>query len=83
MHEWLTMAVLFMCVYSTNTMYALCVRERQCVCGLFVTLCVTCNFDADARVCISKNTFKKPLTKPSLEEPDQWQLELIGPACKD
>jgi hypothetical protein len=27
-------------------------------------MCVTCNFDADARVSISKNTPKKPLTKP-------------------
>jgi hypothetical protein len=29
------------------------------VCGLFMTLCVTCNFDADASVCKSKNTFKE------------------------
>ncbi len=62
-------------------MHALCVKER--VCGLFVTLRVSCNFDADARVCISKGTFKKPLTKPSLEEPDQWQLELCCQAGKD
>jgi hypothetical protein len=34
-------------------------------------VCATLNFDADARVCISKNTFKKLLTKPGLEEPDQ------------
>ena len=40
-------------------MHALCV----CVCDLFVTLCVTCNFDADARVRVSKNTIKKPMTK--------------------
>jgi len=50
---------------------------------VFVTLSVTCNFDADARVRISKNTFKKPLTKPSLEELDQKPLELFCPACKD
>ena len=42
-----------------------------CVCVLFtVTLCVTYNFDGDARVRLSKNTLKKPLTKPSLEEHD-------------
>ncbi len=62
-------------------MHALCVKER--VCGLFVTLCVTCIFDADARDGIYKNRLKKPLTKPSLEEPDQWQLELFCPAGKD
>jgi hypothetical protein len=56
---------------------------RHCVCGLFVTLCVKRNFDADARVRISKNTFKKPVTKPSLEEPDQWQLGLFCLAGKD
>jgi hypothetical protein len=56
-----------------------CEREREREFGLFVTLCVICNFDADTRVCISKNTFKKPLTKPSLEEPDRWQLELFCP----
>ena len=56
-----------------------------CVWSLFVTLCVTCNFDADARVRmqVSENTLKKPLTKQSLEEPDQWQLELICTAGKD
>ncbi len=45
------------------------------MCDFFVTLSVTCNFDDDARVCIMtclcKNTFKNPLTKPSLEEPEQ------------
>jgi hypothetical protein len=39
-------------------------------------MCVTCNFDADTRVCISKKLFKKTLTKTSLEENDQWKLEL-------
>jgi hypothetical protein len=57
-------------------MHALCVC--MCVCGLFVTLCGTCNFDADARVRISENTLKKPLTKPSLDEHDQWQLKLVS-----
>jgi hypothetical protein len=81
------------CVYSTNTMYVLCVCVCVhvcvcmcvcvCVCGLFVTLCVTCNFDADARVRISKNTLKEPMTMPSLEEHDQWQLELFSLALKD
>jgi hypothetical protein len=32
---------------------------------------------------ISKNTLKKPLTKASLEEPDEWQIELFSPAGKD
>ncbi len=44
-----------------------------CLCGVFVTLYVTCNFDVDARVCISKNTGKKLMTKQSLAESDQWQ----------
>ena len=81
MHEWLTMIVRFMCVFHQHDtcIVSVCVRE----CGLFVKLCVTCNFDADARVCISKITFKKPLTKPSLEAPNRWQLELVCPAGKD
>ena len=63
-------------------MHALCVCVCVCV-AVFVTLCVTCNFDADARVCISKDTLKKPVTMPSLEEHDQWQLELFCPAGVD
>ena len=81
MHERLTMVVRFVCLFHQH--YACIVCERERVCGLFVTLCATCNFDADARVCISKKTFKKPLTKPSLEEHDPWQLELFCPAGKD
>jgi hypothetical protein len=26
---------------------------------------------------MSKNTFKKPLAKSSLEEPEQWKIELF------
>ena len=70
------MVVRFMCLFHQHYAYDVCV----CVCGLFVTLCATCNFDADARVAISKKAFKKPLTKPGLEEPDQWQPELFSPA---
>ena len=58
-------------------MHAFYVCVRVCVCGLFVTLCVTCNFDDDVRFCMSKNTFKKPLAKSSLEEPEQWKIELF------
>jgi hypothetical protein len=47
-----------------------------------VTRCVRGTFNFD-NACISKNTFKKPLTKPSLDEPDRWQLELFCPAGKD
>jgi hypothetical protein len=65
------MVARFMCLFH-HTMHALCLCV--CMCGLFVTLCVRCNFEADERVRISKNTLKKPLTKPSLEEHDQWQL---------
>jgi hypothetical protein len=67
-------------ILSSPSVYMHCVCVCVCVCGLFVTLCVTCNFGDDARVRISKNTFKKPLTTSSLQEPDQWQLELLCPA---
>ena len=44
-----------------------CVCVLMCLCrclfDVFVTLHVTCKFDNDARVCISKNTVKKPLIK--------------------
>ena len=78
MHEWLTMVVRFMCI-PTLSMHCAFVP----VCGLFVTLGVACNFDADARVRISKNTLKKPLTKPSFEVHDKCQLEVFSPAGKD
>jgi hypothetical protein len=76
-HEWLTMVVTmvvrFMCLFHQHSACIVCVCARDCVCvfvcGFFVTLCVTCNFDADARVRVSKITLKKPLTKPSLEVP--------------
>jgi hypothetical protein len=66
-HEWLTMIVRFMCLFHQHYECIVSVRERES--GLFETLCVQCNFDADARVCIFKKTFKKLLTKQSLEEP--------------
>ena len=67
-------------------MHALCawVCVGVCGCGLFVTKSDTCNFDADARVRISKNMLTEtPLAKPGLKEPDQWQVELFSPAGKD
>ncbi len=81
MHERLTMVVRFVCLFHQH--YACTVLMNESECGLFVTLSVKCNFDADTRLCISKDTFKKPLTKPSLDEPDQWQLVLFCPAGKD
>ena len=39
----------------------------------------TCNFHVDARVCLFKNTGKRPLTKPGLAKSDQKQLELSYP----
>jgi hypothetical protein len=66
------------CVYFNNTMDSLfvIVRRCRCVCDVFVTL--THNFAIAARVCISKKTCKKPLTKlKELEyQQRQWQLEL-------
>ena len=85
MHDWLYE----LCVCSNNTIGALLV-SRVCVCVyLGVDVCEAClslvtfNFDMDARLCIYKNTGKKPLTTPSLAESDQWQLDLFSPACKD
>ena len=54
------------CVYSNNTIDSLFVIVCRCgcVCDVFVTLRVIHNFDVAARVCISKKTCKKPLTKP-------------------
>jgi len=66
-------------ILPTLRMYCVCV----CVCVCVCLVCVTCNFDADARARIFKNTLKKPLTKPSLEEHGEWQLELFSPAGKD
>jgi hypothetical protein len=66
-HELLTMVVRFMCIPPTLSMHCAFVP----VCGLFVTLGVACNFDADAKVRISKNTLTKPLTKAILDEHDQ------------
>jgi hypothetical protein len=74
------MFVRFMCFFHQHHARIVCVL---CVCGLFVTLWFKCNFDADARVRISKNTLKKPLTKPSFEVHDKWQLEVFSPAGKD
>ncbi len=68
-------------VFIPPTLCIVCVCV--CVCGLFVTLYVTCNFEANARVRISKNTLKKRLTKARLKEHDQCQLELFSPAGKD
>ena len=71
MNGWPWLYASVMCLFHQHcvSMHAVfvCARARD----VFVTLCVTCNFDADARVCISKNTFKEPLTKASLEEPNQ------------
>ena len=61
--------------------------SNQMLYDVIVTLHVKSNFDVDARRCIScnisKNTGKKPLTKPRLEVSEQWQLDLFSPACKD
>ena len=47
---------------------------------LTVTLLATCNSDVDhhgiVRVCVSKNTSKKPFTKQRVEESDKSHLEL-------
>ena len=57
----------------------------RCLFDVFVTLHVTCKFDIDARVCISKNTVKKPLIKTrvavylySITDPPPLEVVLEG-----
>jgi hypothetical protein len=68
-----------------HTSHTLCVCDTVCdtVCGFLVTLCFTYYFDDDATVCMSKKTFKMSLTKTSLGDHDQRQLELFCPDDKD
>jgi hypothetical protein len=54
-------------VFIPPTLCMHCVCVCVCVWLICDAVCVTCNFDADASVCIFKNTLKKPLTQPSLE----------------
>ncbi len=83
-HEFIPPMLCMHCVCMWFIPPILCMHGVYvCGGGLFVTLCVTCNFVDDAGVCISKNIFKKPLMKPNLQEPDQWQLKLFCPAGKD
>jgi hypothetical protein len=58
------------------------VGEREGVWLVCDAVC-QCNFNADTRVFISKDTFKKLQTKQSLAKPDRWPLELFCPAVKD
>jgi hypothetical protein len=45
---------LYVFIPRTLCMQCVCVCVCVCVCGLFVTLCDTCSFYADERVCISQ-----------------------------
>jgi hypothetical protein len=42
--------------------YVCVVNVLMCVCRCVCGVLVMCNFDVDARVCVSKNTGKKTLT---------------------
>ena len=65
-------------VFSTNTTDALNLMVCACVPDVFLSLASYVPQDVDARMCMSKNTDKKLLTKQSLAESDRSQLEVMG-----